>query len=65
MTSVTIPNSVTTIRLYAFRGCSGLTNIQFGGTKEEWETIVKGDEWDGYMPTYTVHCTDGDIVVKK
>ena len=36
LTSVTIPDSVTSIGLYASQNCSGLTRIDFDGTKAQW-----------------------------
>lgn len=42
MTQITIPTSVQTIGYSAFTGCSGLTDVYFGGSKEQWETISVG-----------------------
>ena len=60
LTSITIPDSVTYIGYDAFGDCSELTNITFNGTKEQWNMI--GDDIINIRP-YTIHCTDGDIVV--
>ncbi len=56
-----IPNSVTSIGEGAFCNCS-IVYIVYEGTKSEWEAIQKGEDWDANTPTYTIHCTDGDIV---
>ncbi len=40
MTSVVIPNSVTTFDRDAFRGCTGLQSAEFKGTLNEWLGIV-------------------------
>lgn len=40
MTSVVIPNSVTTFDRDAFRGCTNLTSAEFQGTLNEWLKIV-------------------------
>ncbi len=61
LTSITIPDSVTTIGAYAFNQCSNLTTITFQATTAEWEAITKGSGWDSNTASYTVHCTDGDI----
>ncbi len=61
LTSITISNSVTSIGACAFYDCSNLTDITFKGTKEEWNAIKKGSNWDKYTGDYTIYCTDGDI----
>ena len=42
-------------------GCSALTEINYGGTMEEWNKLEKGADWDKDTGEYTVHCSDGDI----
>ena len=64
LTSVTIPDSVTEIGYGAFWVCSGLTSIHFQGTREQWENVDKGDEWDEDTGDYVVHCSDGDYEVE-
>lgn len=59
--SVTIPAGVVTIESYAFSGCKNLTDINFKGTKAQWNTIKKGFDWDKETLHCTVHCIDGDI----
>ena len=61
LTSVTIPNGVTNIGPQVFFRCSGLTSITFNGTREQWNVISKGNQWDYNTGNYTIHCTDGDI----
>ena len=61
LTSVTIGNGVTSIGYYAFNGCSSLTDITFNGTKEQWNAIAKGTNWNYGTGAYIIHCTDGDI----
>lgn len=66
---ITLPASIT--RLFGtFMSDEGLNSIIYKGTKEQWEAIQKNSIWDFYLGrnydfTYTVHCSDGDIVVHK
>jgi len=60
ITSITIPESVTSIGYNAFQGCSGLIDIYFDGTKAEWDAVEKGSDWNRGTGNYTLHCTDGD-----
>ena len=62
LTSVTIPDSVTSIGNYAFKDCSNLTEITFTGTKEQWKNIKKGSYWNSGTGNYTVHCSDGYLL---
>ncbi len=59
--SVTLPDGLENIASYAFKDCVNLKNINFPGTKAEWIDFQKGFGWDEGIPSYTVHCTDGDI----
>lgn len=61
LTTVHIPSSVTHIWAEAFENCSSLTDIYYGGTIEQWNSILKDNNWDFGIPSYTVHCSDGDI----
>lgn len=60
LTSVAIPESVTSIGKNAFKRCS-LTNIYYGGTTLQWNEIIKGTDWDYDAGEYTVVCTDGTL----
>lgn len=39
LTSVTLPDSITSIAAYAFDDCGALTDVYYGGTRAQWETI--------------------------
>ena len=45
LTSMTIPESVTSIGENAFYGCSSLKTINYTGTEEQWNAIIKGSYW--------------------
>lgn len=65
LTSVNIPDSVTAIGKSVFATCKSLTSITFTGTKTQWESISKGDDWEPSTDSFTIHCTDGDIIIAK
>ena len=46
LTSMVIPDSVTKIGAYAFSGCTELKTIYYKGSKEQWNNIEKGSNWD-------------------
>ena len=61
LTSVTIPNSVTSVEWGAFGECSSLTSIQYTGTKEQWNKIKLAKNWAKNSEIQVVRCTDGEI----
>ena len=63
LTSVTIPDSVTTIGIWAFCYCDGLAEITFTGTIEEWNAIGKGYAWCDSVPAAKVVCNDGEVAL--
>lgn len=57
--SVTI-TSGTNISENAFKDGSGLTSIQFKGTKKQWKAIEKGYDWKYEVKHFlAIECTDG------
>ena len=60
LTSVTIPSSVTSIGGEAFYGCAKLKEVQFKGTKAQWQAIKGSD--DVNIPC--ISCSDGYMGVK-
>ena len=59
LTSVTIPVSVTSIGNSAFYGCENLSEIEFEGTKEQWNAIEGSDK----IGIPGIRCSDGVIGV--
>lgn len=59
--NVQIPISLTEIQTSAFYSYNIIININFAGTKEDWEAISKSNTWDSEADYYIIHCTDGDI----
>jgi hypothetical protein len=53
--SITIPSSVNSIGKTAFDTCFYLNTINFCGTREQWDAIEKGEDWDAYTGNYTIN----------
>lgn len=61
---ITIPASVTSVGNYLFGSCSALTSIRFGGTKAEWEALMKdANDWNLGCPVASVRCKNGVISI--
>lgn len=56
--SIYIPASVTSIGIYAFHNCRALELISFGGTQEQWNSMVRTPDWDLESGTYSVQCSE-------
>lgn len=54
LTTVYIPASVESIGIYAFHNCTSLERIVFGGTQEQWNSMVRTFDWDLEAGDYTV-----------
>ena len=62
LTSITIPKTITYIGDGAVNKCGILDVITFTGTKSEWSSINKHDNWKAYTPgMLEIRCTDGVI----
>lgn len=59
--TITIPKSVEEIDCYTFRGCNQLHTVNYGGTKEQWKSVILYADIDAFASA-TIHCTDGDIL---
>ena len=49
VTEIEIPNTITTIGMYQFEGCSSLTNVYYQGTLEDWCNISFGNDTSNPM----------------
>lgn len=59
LTSVTIPNSVTSIGDYAFYNCSGLKTAFYAGSEEQWKAISIGSSNSSLTSATRVYNSDG------
>ena len=62
LTKVTLPESLAEIEMNAFDHCKKLENIEYNGTRDEWNAIKKTGNWDAGLKNYTIHCLDGKII---
>ena len=58
--TITLPNSLKSIGDSAFTYCDSLNEANFGGTVEQWDAVMIGDN-NALLKKLTIHCTDGDI----
>ena len=58
LVAVSIPGSVTEICKGAFFDCTSLAEIHFGGTREQWYAVKKGEVWNKDVPAK-------DVLVRK
>ena len=61
-TSITISNSIKSIGKYAF-DCGKLSTIYYGGSVENWNTLMDKIDWNIGVSSYTVNCNNGTISV--
>ena len=54
LTSIIIGNSIKSIGINAFRYCTSLTTLKYRGSKEQWNAISKGSNWDSDTGNYTI-----------
>lgn len=63
--NIAIPDCITSIEYNAFSRCRRLTDITYAGTMEQWEKIEKKSDWKIKSNIAVIHCSDGDIEIKK
>ena len=60
LSSITLPESVTRINGYAFSYAPpGLTTITYEGSRQQWNSIIKGSGWYDFSSIEYVQCSDG------
>ena len=62
LATVTIPKSITSIGSNAFYSCSGITRVNYNGTKREWAALLSSGKIGGSNKELTngpIYCTDG------
>ena len=59
VTELYVPKSLVKFDWGAMQGCTGLTDIYYEGTMDEWRAISTAFYWDHETPDYMVHCSDG------
>ena len=58
--SIYLSSTLEKIERYALES-SHITNIYFDGSMEEWEKVLKDNDWDMNAETYNVICSNGKI----
>lgn len=58
--TITIPGSVTRIGEIAFEFCDKLTDVYYGGSREQWDAITIEDGNDP-LSKATIHCSDAYV----
>ena len=61
--SVTLDKDIDSIGSTVFASCTNLKTINYQGTVEQWNSISKGTNWNGYITDITIICTDGKVDV--
>lgn len=63
--NVIIGSGVKTIEAGAFSHCYKLSKITYNGTKSQWDTIKKGEDWEAFSRVKTIQCIDGDLKIRN
>ena len=62
--AIKLPVTLKRVEMYAFAGCSWLSTITYGGTREQWNEIQLDSSWNRSVNRkITVVCTNGDIEI--
>ena len=57
--SVELPSGLEFIGWQAFEKCTSLSEINYGGTKAQWNAVFKKQDWRRNIAATGVHCSDG------
>ena len=58
---LTFQGVVTSFGRRALWYCQSLLEIRYGGTTAQWNSISRGEEWNGGSGEYTVVCSNGNL----
>lgn len=61
LTSVTLPRDLPRVSRAIFRNCSALTEINYGGSIAQWNSLKKQDNWNSGCAATVIHCSDGTV----
>ena len=62
--TMVIPTSITSIGRSMLINKDGYRfDVDYRGTKAQWDAIQKDSEWNQYGNIRAIHCTDGDIIL--
>lgn len=59
LASIEIPGSVILFDRGVFSSCEKLTEIHYHGSRQQWDKIEKGENWNYNTGEYKVYCIDG------
>ena len=54
ITTLVLPNTITSIGEYSFSGCTSLEKLIFEGTESEWNAIEKDEAWNMWMNEFDI-----------
>ena len=64
LVSIKFTSSLESISSQMLAGCTSLEYIYFTGTRAEWDSLPKGEDWDKNTGDYTVVFSDGTTLKK-
>lgn len=53
--TINLPKSIACLESKCFSNCPSLKEINYAGKKEEWETVIKGEDWDNNTGKYNIN----------
>ena len=63
LTTVVIPSTVVEIEDYPFALCDNMKEIYYNSTKDQWDSIIKKDNWKDWLSNVVLHCKDGNFII--
>lgn len=59
--AVSLPSTLKTLETGCFENCLSLQRIEYRGTINQWNQILKNKNWNALTGNYTIYCIDGKI----